>query len=985
MMLSMKGKKRKEKLAFLLMLCMLMTCITNTRMQVKADATQDSLHPDATLSYQDIDYGFTNEELGDCESEREVRPESTVYSLDRQGRTEEKLPVAYGVNAKGEITDRLMGLRNQGGYGNCWAYSALGASEACLIEKGYADTNIDLSERHLTYYFFEKGPNTTDSLGLTKGDYNSNVSTQSYWNVGGNSLLTIWQMASWCGPVAESIAPFSPSMSHEDENGLMGQENSTQMAYEMDAYHLQNAYVIPIGNSYADETQRDRVKKLIMQYGALGMSYYADKSTASFDNAQKNCYYNDTYTSTNHAIMVVGWDDRFPKENFNEGRQPEKDGAWLMRNSWGEEDSAKAQNGYFWLSYYDYSLRDKAGSTTKYAYVYDLESADNYDRIYQHDGDAGYKRLGNESGSYLGLGKAANVFCVLPDQEKTEYLDAVGIGESISNLHYTLYIYTNVTSEQDPTSGQLALSQSGILAYNGYHTIPLNTRVRLEPGSKYAVVFTFENNPAYVYASRNFTLSPWKFTSNNQEGQSFFVLYGQEEWLDCAKNIHTKPLALRIKAYSVFSDKVFLNEDVLTLDEEGDSQTLCVETIMENEAKLCGETQVGQQTVSGSGLLYAWQSSDETVAKAVSLTEERGRRATITAMGNGFCEIKVTNLETGNSARGFVHVAKESEDPFIIYTDETNSGSDPPKEEKPGSGGPEDNRPEDTKDEEERTDPPQACEEQAQLIGLSLDKTTVTTQVGKSVMLAAKPTYSPGKKADEVVYWKSSDEKIASVNACGEVTAKRPGKAVITVYEKDVKATCTVYVKPSKVTGVSLSLLEKKKGNIKWNTQKYIDGYEISRAKGLGSSYYVCKKVKQETKQSEKVTAFFMKNASLRSYHFRVRSYKLVDGKKLYSDWSKDVTLAPKKTTIVSAKRLRNKKIKLSYRKVSGASGYKIYRQEKGKKTYQLLAYVTDKNKTSFLDSTAKANKQYYYKVRAYRMVEGKRVIGALSDAVKVK
>ena len=74
--------------------------------------------------------------------------------------------------------------------------------------------------------------------------------------------------------------------------------------------------------------------------------------------------------------MLVGWDDDFSKENFNESCRPSSDGAWLVRNSWGND--GYDLYGYFWISYEDYGLMEEG---TVYAY-----DADNvlYDNTYAY-------------------------------------------------------------------------------------------------------------------------------------------------------------------------------------------------------------------------------------------------------------------------------------------------------------------------------------------------------------------------------------------------------------------------------------------------------------------------------------------------------------------------------------------------------------------------------------------------------------------------
>jgi hypothetical protein len=58
-------------------------------------------------------------------------------------------------------------------------------------------------------------------------------------------------------------------------------------------------------------------------------------------------------SATNHAVSVVGWDDNYPKENFLEidGKKPENDGAWLIKNSYGTDYGPLG--GYIYISYED--------------------------------------------------------------------------------------------------------------------------------------------------------------------------------------------------------------------------------------------------------------------------------------------------------------------------------------------------------------------------------------------------------------------------------------------------------------------------------------------------------------------------------------------------------------------------------------------------------------------------------------------------------
>lgn len=94
---------------------------------------------------------------------------------------------------------------------------------------------------------------------------------------------------------------------------------------------------------------------------------------------------------------------------------------------------------------------------------------------------------------------------------------------------------------------------------------------------------------------------------------------------------------------------------------------------------------------------------------------------------------------------------------------------------------------------------------------------------------------------------------------------------------------------------------------------------------------------------------------------------------------------APKKVTVSKASNVKGKKLKVTWKKVTGASGYQIViatnkKFTSGKKT------ITVKNgkTTSKTISKLKKKKTYYVKVRVYKTLNGKKVCGKYSNIKKV-
>lgn len=807
--------------------------------------------------YTDLDF-----ELPEDQAERENEIAAFLLEAEEADAVSgNELPAAYRSDAVGadgkQISYLPTSFRDQNPYGICWTFSVLAACEASMIRNGLATGSIDLSERHLAYYFYNKG-NTTDAKGGTTGDYNEAVMAgKNYLTQGGNTLLTMWHLVSWCGPVAEEKAPYSglATDSSVDVNGLLGAANSTGAAYEEDACHIQNAFLINMGTA-ADTQKKQEIKKLIMQYGALGMSYYSSTSS-QYDDPVHDSYYNPGITGTNHAVAVIGWDDTFPKENF--AQQAPGDGAWLIRNSWGDEKAGCAQNGNFWLSYYDASIN--TGSTTRYAYVFDAQAADNYDNICQYDGDAGMSVI-----TTTGETKASNLFRVTA--KGGEILRAVGIGIGQTDTDCTLTVYKN-PEMGDPQSGTLLLTQNVHLSYPGYHTIPLTEALPFEEGDRYAVVYEFADSVSlYISKDRQYTSGGNPFISVfTYENPGVSFLY-QTKWEDLSeKTIRTtsgsvEGAILRIKAYT--------------------------------------DNRVPSQ--------------EPDVSPNPSPTPS----------------------------------ASPSYSPSHAVSPDPSSTPSPTPSQEPTV---------------------------ATLTALKLDREKLTLQIGKQTSLTATPTYSAEGATPWMVYWKSDHPEVASVNDCGEIIAKKTGKAVITVYNGTVRATCTVVVPPDKPK-VTASVSGKKL-KLSWKKVSGASGYAIYRLNG--GSYKRIKTVKASTRQVTLALA-----DGKQAYSYRVCAYRTIDGKKYYGGKS-GVKTAVSTVSSLQAKAVRGKGIKLTWKSLKTVDGYVIYRKTGKNGSYKKIKTAADKKSGGYTDKTAKKGKTYYYRIRAYTLVDGKKVYGSYTQGIKVK
>lgn len=86
----------------------------------------------------------------------------------------------------------------------------------------------------------------------------------------------------------------------------------------------------------------------------------------------------------------------------------------------------------------------------------------------------------------------------------------------------------------------------------------------------------------------------------------------------------------------------------------------------------------------------------------------------------------------------------------------------------------------------------------------------------------------------------------------------------------------------------------------------------------------------------------------------------------------------PGKTTVklVAGKR----QIKVQWNKVSGASGYVIMRSTKKTSGFRTVKTIKKGSTVSYVNKKLKKGKRYYYKIRAYRTVSGKKIYGSYSE-----
>jgi hypothetical protein len=270
---------------------------------------------------------------------------------------------------------------------------------------------------------------------------------------GGNQFFSTAYLARWSGPVNEKDDPYSASDGSSPANLSIQQ-------------HVQDVYFIP---DRASSSDNDNIKMAVSTYGAVYTQMYMS-ATSSYYNESSYAYYGRN-TGVNHGVAIVGWDDSYSRTKFVSGNQPQGDGAFIVKNSWG---TSWGQQGYFYVSYYDPVIgKDNA--------VFTAQSTTNYNNIYQYDplGDTGAFGLGSSTWG-------ANIFTA----NASENLAAVSFYTLSLNAPYEVYIYADPVNGPINASGSAAYT-NGTIALPGYHTIPLTSSVPLHAGQRFSVVVKF--------------------------------------------------------------------------------------------------------------------------------------------------------------------------------------------------------------------------------------------------------------------------------------------------------------------------------------------------------------------------------------------------------------------------------------------------------------------------------------------------------------
>lgn len=301
------------------------------------------------------------------------------YIADETERLEESfsydgysLATKYDPRESNHLTD----IRNQGNVGICWMYAAVSTEEQFIASR--YGRKFDVSELHgavaLSDCIKKENPYQTEAGYYNTGpERGSTESVAAQYLTNWNTPIFYNDVYKWHANISEAEYPLSifQERYNRDHNFVEIKDDGDAFTDSKSLFNLTDFRYI--------SKDIDNVKYAVQNYGAVGAGIFYKTNMVKNVNENEQTLNNISSAYLNHAISIVGWDDDFSKDNFRDGYKPKSNGAWLVKNSWGYQDT---RSGYMWISYEDATL---SANNNPFAVTTGVQPADESEYMLSYD------------------------------------------------------------------------------------------------------------------------------------------------------------------------------------------------------------------------------------------------------------------------------------------------------------------------------------------------------------------------------------------------------------------------------------------------------------------------------------------------------------------------------------------------------------------------------------------------------------------------
>lgn len=438
-----------------------------------ADSARTSSNISTQTPYIPPGRGFTPPTVG-----------SSNYKASRpaSGMPPATLPSRYDCREHGQVTS----VKNQSYCGSCYAFaSAANAESKILVDGG---STFDFSENSAKEC----------SYGSPSCD-------------GGNHI-DVANLFSTRGAVLESCDPYSPV------------DGDCDTACPAVATLLGMGIIST--NAMPDV---DLLKSYIYTYGPIYTTLYAGNGDSWY--TEMNFYdgsytlYNPTTATSNHAVLLIGWDDDLVHADGT--------GGWIVKNSWGNTWGGTCgygtEEGYFTIAY------GSASIGTWSSYLTDWQLYDENEVLFYY----------NEAGWTGQLGYGGTTAWSMSKFTPTETVNINRVEFWTTDVTTDIDVYIYDTFNGSAPSTLLASKLNSSFADPGYHSVALDSPLEKTSGDDfYVVVKITDESYGFPVAYDRYGVI--------ETGRTFYSPNGGSgTWADAGTAAIPKDLTVRARATAV--------------------------------------------------------------------------------------------------------------------------------------------------------------------------------------------------------------------------------------------------------------------------------------------------------------------------------------------------------------------------------------------------------------------------------------------------